>query len=74
MSVPALLSARAASEPDHVALLMPDGRSLTVGHWEARANAVAHGLAARGVRPGDRVGLRFGGADRIDYAVGFAAV
>src|SRR5262249_30514658 len=41
---------------------------------DARSNAVAHGLLARGIRPGDRVGLVFGSADWLDFAVSWVAV
>jgi len=74
LTVPDLLAARAAAEPDHVALLLDDGRSLTFRQWEERAHAVAVGLLERGVARGDRVALRFGDGDWIDYAVAFCGV
>ncbi len=42
--------------------------------WHERSCAVARGLVSRGVRHGDRVGLVFGGADWVDFAVAFVAV
>ena len=84
-TVPALLDARAETEPDRTALIVapakasagepdaePDG--LTFGRWRDRADAVGHGLLARGVRPGDRIGLRFDGSDWRDFAIAYAAV
>src|SRR6266545_2129447 len=73
LTVVDLLAARAATDPDRVAILLPDGRGLTCREWEERATAVAHGLRARGVRRGDRVGLLFGGVDWIGYAVAYCA-
>lgn len=74
LTIPALLAARAAEEPGHTALLLDGGEGLTAAQWHARSTAVGHGLLARGVRPGDRVGLVFGGHDWLDYAVAFTAV
>lgn len=74
LTVPELLAARAAADPDRVAIRLPAGPVLTFGEWADRSTAVAHGLAARGVGSGDRVGLLFGGADWIGYAVGYCAV
>ncbi len=42
--------------PDRVALVAGD-RRLTYAELDARANRLAHALAARGVRPGDWVGI-----------------
>src|SRR6185436_12216 len=71
-TVPALLSARAAAEPGHVALLVDGSHALTFDQWRARANATGWDLLARGVGRGDRVGLVF--SSWIDYAIAFAAV
>ncbi|SFP69088.1 non-ribosomal peptide synthetase terminal domain of unknown function [Amycolatopsis arida] len=46
-----------AARPDAVALDCA-GTRLTYTELDARANRLAHHLRARGVRPGDRVGLR----------------
>jgi acyl-CoA synthetase (AMP-forming)/AMP-acid ligase II len=73
-TVPALLAARAAAEPDHVALLVDGETSLTVASWKMHANATGRGLLKRGVRRGDRVGLVFGSRSWAGYAVAFAAV
>ena len=64
-----LLVERAKAEPDRVALAVDGGAHLTYGAWDARANAVARGLAARDVRPGSRVALLFDAAGWADFAV-----
>ena len=42
--------------PDRVALVV-DGEHLTYAELDARANRLAHHLAARGVGAGDHVGI-----------------
>ena len=71
MVVPDLLRRRVAENPDAVALVVDGGDSLAYGAWEARSNAVARGLAARGVLPGDRVALVFANSQWVDYAVAY---
>ena len=73
MILPDLLRDRAAEDPDAIALRVADG-GLTYGEWDARSNAAARGLVARGVRAGDRVGLLFGNDRLADYAVCYLAV
>ncbi|MEO5678356.1 MAG: non-ribosomal peptide synthetase [Acidimicrobiales bacterium] len=72
--LPDLLRARAAEDPDGVALRVGEGTTLTLGAWERRSNAAARGLVGRGVRPGDRVALLFDGSGWADYAVAYLAV
>lgn len=72
--VPDLLRARAAEDPDAVALRVGGADALTFGAWEARSNAVGRGLVARGVRSGDQVALVFANARLVDYAVCYLAV
>ncbi|SDN69087.1 amino acid adenylation domain-containing protein [Methylobacterium phyllostachyos] len=55
-SVPARLAHLAAAAPDRPAVLF-DGRTLTRGALDARAAALAAGLAARGIGRGDRVAV-----------------
>ena len=71
LTVPALLAARAEAQPERAALVMADGRTLTFADWARRSAAVAGGLSARGVRPGDRVVLRFGNHEWLDFAVAY---
>jgi acyl-CoA synthetase (AMP-forming)/AMP-acid ligase II/acyl carrier protein len=73
-TVPGLLAARATAEPDRTALLVPGGSALTFGAWSAWSAVVARDLQARGVRPGDRIGLSFAGRDWVEYAVGYCGV
>lgn len=73
-TVPGFLAWRAALEPDHVAIEVPGTTSLTLAQWDAAANAVAAGLLARGVRPGDRIGLVFGAAGWADFAVAYCGI
>ncbi len=72
--LPDLLRRRAVEDPDAVALRVHRGASLTYGEWDRRADALGRGLAARGVRRGDRVALCFDTARWTDYAAGYAAV
>nr|MDP9020876.1 AMP-binding protein [Actinomycetota bacterium] len=72
--VPDLLRQRAEEAPDAVALRVHRGAALTYGEWDRRADALARGFVARGVRRGDRVVLYFDTARWTDYAAGYAAV
>lgn len=72
--VPDLLRERASVAPGHVALVVDGGASLTYGAWEQRSGALARGLRARGVAPGDRVALLFDNARWTDYAVAYVGV
>jgi acyl-CoA synthetase (AMP-forming)/AMP-acid ligase II len=69
-----LLAARAAADPDRVAVIVPGHGALTFGGWESRASSVAAGLRNRDVRPGDRVGLVFSDHDWVDYSAAYCGV
>lgn len=73
-TVPEMLGLRAAQEPDRIAVVVEGNGTMTFGEWERRSGALAHGLLDRGVRPGDRIGLLFGGWDWIDFSVAYCAV
>ncbi|MFE4637576.1 AMP-binding protein [Streptomyces sp. NPDC056773] len=73
-TVPELLDARAAEQPDHTALQVVGGGQLSCRRWREEALRAAVGLAAAGVGPGDRVLLRFSNARWERYAVAFLAV
>ncbi|GGN74881.1 hypothetical protein GCM10011579_054430 [Streptomyces albiflavescens] len=53
-----LVAEHARRSPDALAVILP-GTRLTYRELDGRANQLAHRLAARGVRPGDRVGVCF---------------
>ena len=72
--VPDLLRARRAAAPQHVALVVDGGGSLTYRDWDARSDAVAWGLAAEGVRRADRVALIFDNGRWDEYAVVYLAL
>ena len=67
-TVPQLLAARAADQPDRTAIRTLGGEELTFGGWRRRSDAVARGLLAGGVRPGEPVGLVFVHASGPDGA------
>lgn len=52
----------AAQTPNAIAAVKGD-RTLTYRDWNDQANRVADALAARGLKPGDRIGMRF----RLDF-------
>lgn len=72
-TVPQLLAARADAEPAHIAVTQGSA-ALDLGAWQARTQAIAAGLRAAGVRPGDRVGLLYGAQDWIAYACSYTGV
>ncbi|MFI6524211.1 AMP-binding protein [Streptomyces uncialis] len=74
LTVPDLLDARAAKQPDRVAIEVRGGGSLTYGNWRERAVRAARGLADAGVRPGELVALRFTDREWDGYAVANLAV
>jgi acyl-CoA synthetase (AMP-forming)/AMP-acid ligase II len=48
--------------------------ALTFGEWDSRSNALARGLAGRGVRPGDRVSIYLPSEECLRWIVAYAAV
>jgi acyl-CoA synthetase (AMP-forming)/AMP-acid ligase II len=73
-TIPAQLHRRAVERPDAIAHSLFDAEDLTFARWERASNAAAHGLVARGVRPGDRVLLHGATAQWTTYAIAWAAV
>ncbi len=60
LNVADLLAQRATRTPDLVLFQVPEGagwRSITAGQFRDRVVAVAKGLIASGIEPGDRIGL-----------------
>jgi len=76
--VHALFELQAARTPEATALVLPKGFGgaagrLTYRSLNARANRVARGLLARGVQPGDLVGIALDrGADMLAALIGVA--
>lgn len=65
-----LLASRAAAAPDHVAFQLPDGgawRDVTTREFEDTVIAVAKGMVATGVEPGDTVAVM--APTRYEWAV-----
>jgi acyl-CoA synthetase (AMP-forming)/AMP-acid ligase II len=50
------------------------GGAVTFGEWDSRSNALARGLAARGVVPGDRVSIYLPSEECLRWIVAYAAV
>jgi long-chain acyl-CoA synthetase len=50
----------AQEEPNHVALVEPNGRQVTAGELLASANQVVHGLRALGLQRGDTIAVMVG--------------
>jgi acyl-CoA synthetase (AMP-forming)/AMP-acid ligase II len=50
------------------------GGAITFGEWDSRSNALARGLAGRGVRPGDRVSIYLPSDECLRWIVAYAAV
>lgn len=73
-SIAEVVAARAAAAPDERALAVDGGDDLTYGAWDGRSNAIARGLAARGIGAGDRVGLLFDGPRWADFAAAHLGV
>ncbi|MEU4421514.1 long-chain fatty acid--CoA ligase [Actinoplanes sp. NPDC024001] len=57
LNLAVILRESATAHPDAPAI-MHDGTTITYAELDARSDAVAAALAARGIRPGDRVGLQ----------------
>ena len=70
----ARLDARAAERPDAVALVEPSGRAITRQALATRARAIADGLVATGMHPGDHALFAIRpGVDAIVYMIGVVA-
>ena len=74
VTVPGVLSWRAALQPQRVAIEVRGAAELTFGTWAADAATVAEALRRNGLRRGDRVGLPFGGRDWAGFAVAYCGV
>ncbi len=57
MLLPEQLALMAERYPEAIAYTLVDGGDLTFAGWDADANRLARGLAAAGIKAGDRVGI-----------------
>jgi len=73
MLVSDLLRRAAETEPDRVAAVLDGAGQMTYIEWLQRSSALARGLVARGIAPGDRIALLFDNAAWLDYAAGYFA-
>lgn len=74
LTIPGRLRMLSAERGEQTAVqALPDGGRLTFRTWDQRSDEAAHGLAALGVMPGDRVLLPVA-TDWICYAVAYAAI
>ena len=65
----------AATHPDGVAWRnLDDDSELTLRAWDADANRLARGLAAAGIRPGDRVVMAIGSRRPFPWLVTYVAI
>ncbi|MGE0870127.1 MAG: class I adenylate-forming enzyme family protein [Kofleriaceae bacterium] len=71
--VPDILRRAARRAPDRTAIQIDGGPAITYGDWWTRAQRTAHGLIARGVRPGDRVAIAFANDRAIEFSVAYMA-
>lgn len=69
---PVGFGAVAAAHPDRVAVIDPDGTSVTFGELAARVNQLSHGLRAEGLGPGDCI-VAMTPNSRAYYELRFAA-
>lgn len=53
---------------------MDTGEELTFAQWDEAANRLARGLAAAGLRPGDRVSIYLDGDRVLEWIISYAAV
>ena len=70
-----LLAELASSFPDSVAWRnLADGSELTLGAWHRRSNRLAHGLEARGLGRGDRIGLLISNDEPLEWLVSYVGI
>jgi acyl-CoA synthetase (AMP-forming)/AMP-acid ligase II len=59
--------------PDETAYTVVDAGSLTFAEWDGLANAMARGLVAGGLKPGDRVGIHLHPGTALHWLVSYTA-
>jgi acyl-CoA synthetase (AMP-forming)/AMP-acid ligase II len=60
--------------PDQTAYTVVDIGLLTFSEWDGQANAVARGLVADGLCPGDRVGIHLDPSSALRWLVSYTAI
>jgi acyl-CoA synthetase (AMP-forming)/AMP-acid ligase II len=60
--------------PDQTAYTVVDVGALTFSEWDGQANAMARGLVAHGLRPGDRVGIHLDPSSALRWLVSYTAI
>ncbi len=73
-TVPRLLAWRRGLDAQRVAIEVDGVASLTFAQWDSGSDTIAYALLGQGLRPGDRVGLVFGGRDWTHYALAYCGV
>ncbi len=73
-TVPRLLAWRCGLDPQRTAVEVDGVATLTFAQWESGSDLAARALLDRGLNPGDRVALVFGGRDWTHYAIAYCAV
>ena len=51
-----------------------DGRELRLREWHARSNQLARGMAARGLKPGERVALAIRPNEPLEWLISYMAI
>jgi len=73
-SIPGLIRNIAMNDADRPALIVEGAGRLTYRELDARGNAIATGLLARGVGHGDLVGLSFAAREWLDYVCAYLGI
>ncbi|MFD4506937.1 class I adenylate-forming enzyme family protein [Streptomyces sp. NPDC058457] len=73
-AVPDLLRMRVSEDPDRTVMRVDGAATMTYADWDARSDALAHGLLDAGAARGEVVALLFGGMDWVDYAVAYMGI
>ncbi|WP_306984775.1 class I adenylate-forming enzyme family protein [Streptomyces canus] len=73
-AVPDLLRMRVSEDADRTVMRVDGAATMTYAGWNARSDALAHGLLDTGAARGDVVALLFGGMDWVDYAVAYMGI
>jgi len=72
--VPDLLRGQAEQNPERTAVVVDGIGEMTYASWEADSNRLARLLVARGLQPGERVGILFPNPEGLSYLRSYHAV